>query len=1517
MHHVSPADLTPITTPLPPCTPVQLPAVMGASLAEIVKAHGPARSVAFYVTVNGEPVLRTGWDLVPAPSDIVEAVVLPRGGEDSKSVLGIVALIALSAFAPWAGGLIAGALGASSTGIVAGLAGAAILAGGGILINTLLAPKPATTASTDLAASPTYTANPSGNQARLYQTIPVQYGKHLMVLDYVSDPYQEFSGNDQYLFLLFGRGLGRSAPKDVRIGETVVWTDSEGYTGAIDDLEIAFYDPGEQIDLFPVQVETSSEVGGQLMDFGSIIGPYAAVPAGETAQKLGVDILLPEGLYTIQNSGGKSSATVQFHFLYREIDDLGAPIGTWQTLVSKTLTLTSPTPRRFTYSADVPAGRYEVRAERLNAWSDSDQTFDRLEWAGLRAYLDGPQSFPELSTMAVKVKVNDQLTQQSAQDFRLVQCRILPVWNGSAWVEQETRSIAWAAIDVARNPLYGAGEVDSKIDFATFTAYDTLWDARGDTFDGIFDTRQTRFDVINTVLAAGRASVRFAGDQISMVRDEQRSLPSQVFSDRNIVRGSLEVTYDLHQTDSADDVIVEYTDASSWTTEEVRCTIAQSSSEAPARVRMIGPTSRNQAWREGIHLAADNYFRREKATFRTELEGRLVARGDMIRIQSDMPQTWGKSGVVKGYAGLMVTLDREPETDPGNTYIRFRQKNGEEWGPCKITWTPGTKVAFLDSDDYNAVEIVFGALGPHLEDNGGEAPVYLLGEGVDFTFNGIVLGMVPEGKRVRLEVVRDNASVYVADGGLTVPDYPAGSQLPSSSGTPSILSLVSSRQISVTESFLSVALRSTGNADSFAIEISYDGKTWTPVYSGSLPIATFPVLRDALTVRAQAIGTQPSEWVSLAVAAAADVIRLPSGSIKTGEIGNGVITAETIADLAITAQKVAQNAITVSKIADGAVIATKIASAAITADKLVNEAVTSAKLANNSVLEAKLATNAVTQAKIADGAVIAAKIAANAISSDKLVNDAVTAAKLADNSVTAAKILAGAVGADQVAANAIAAKHLVVADFSNMIPDNAFADLEGSWSVNGPGETGWSFVTSSSGSNGRALRFQGDFGTTSGSITVATIATDFIPVEYGQDYAVGCQMLPIGPITGRMWMYLQWVDFSDNPLPGSTSFEVEMGNETNQVFDAIATAPPLAVKCYIWFRRAADAVDGTVTGTVAIRNVYLRRAAAGKLIVDGAITATKIAAQAVTAGKIAAGAVTATEIAAGTITATQLASSSVTTAKLAAGAVGADQIAANAIAAKHLVVADFSNMIPDNAFADLEGSWSVNGPGETGWSFVTSSSGSNGRALRFQGDFGTTSGSITVATIATDFIPVEYGQDYAVGCQMLPIGPITGRMWMYLQWVDFSDNPLSGSTYFEVEMGNETNQVFDTIATAPPLAAKCYIWFRRAADAVDGTVTGTVAIRNVYLRRAAAGKLIVDGAITATKIAAQAVTAGKIAAGAVTATEIAAGTITADKLSVSSLSALTANLGIVTAGKLQRADGTMVIDLDNKRIVIQ
>jgi hypothetical protein len=71
---------------------------------------------------------------------------------------------------------------------------------------------------------------------------------------------------------------------------------------------------------------------------------------------------------------------------------------------------------------------------------------------------------------------------------------------------------------------------------------------------------------------------------------------------------------------------------------------------------------------------------------------------------------------------------------------------------------------------------------------------------------------------------------------------------------------------------------------------------------------------------------------------------------------------------------------------------------------------------------------------------------------------------------------------------------------------------------------------------------------------------------------------------------------------------------------------------------------------------------------------------------------------------------------------------------------------------------------------------------------------------------------------------------------------------------------------------------------------------------------IAAGAVTADKVAANAISADKIAANAITAAKIAAGAVSADKISVAQLSALTAHMGTITAGKIQSANGWRFIN---------
>jgi hypothetical protein len=119
-------------------------------------------------------VLRGDWRRrrIGARAD-VRFVSYPLGGNGgAKQILGLVSLIAVSAFAFWAGPIVAGALGAGALGaagsaIVGGLATGLIGLGGSLLVNALIMPKPGATNAPDSTQDQIYSVLAQGNTAKL------------------------------------------------------------------------------------------------------------------------------------------------------------------------------------------------------------------------------------------------------------------------------------------------------------------------------------------------------------------------------------------------------------------------------------------------------------------------------------------------------------------------------------------------------------------------------------------------------------------------------------------------------------------------------------------------------------------------------------------------------------------------------------------------------------------------------------------------------------------------------------------------------------------------------------------------------------------------------------------------------------------------------------------------------------------------------------------------------------------------------------------------------------------------------------------------------------------------------------------------------------------------------------------------------------------------------------------------------------------------------------------------------
>lgn len=730
--------------------------------------------------VDGEPVLRAQWRKTRIKAGMsVLFQSLPRGGGmNGASIAGLLGMIALTALAPYAASAIIGtALGAGAA-IGKAVISGAILLGGGFLLSTLTAVR---AGGDQEAATPIYSWARQTNSARPLQPIPCAYGRTKRVCDYAAVPWSSFESNNQYVHLLLSEGVGKFEREQILIGDTVLWSAEDGLNPNFTGVTIDFYDPGEEITTFPVNVETSEEVDGQELNYPAYTGGFIANAAGTTATRLVCDIVCPNGVGEVNDNGDFAIWAVGARAEYRPVDNSGTPTGdgTWLELVSQAKFYRSKSAIRFSIGADVAPGRYEVRLRRTAAKSTDPNVTDTMTWAGLRAFITGPKSFP-VSTIAVRAKATDQFSGDSASNLAVVETRILPVWTGASWEEQPTRSPAWAAYDVATNTEYGGRFSDTRMDFQAFYDLAAKCASRGDFFDYDFTSTQPVPDALDVVLGACRSKHKWLGGTLSLFRDEWASVPEVMLTDGEIVRGSLEIEYILKPTDAQQCVVHEYINEDTWQIEEAvapRDATEEMIADA-TRLQVPGVQNRAHAQREADFLHRQNLYRRRHATFETEYEGRMLSIGTPSLLQSNMPEEWGQGAKIAHQASTSLYLDRPLTWEAGQNYAVLRTPRAKSFGPIKCSMGANASVLALDGADLAIVE---AAQGLTLEDvldiaPGAPLPSLAFGLGTSWVRRAVVSRGTPSGSRVQISVYLDDERVHVEDG-TPPPPLPTSTEL--------------------------------------------------------------------------------------------------------------------------------------------------------------------------------------------------------------------------------------------------------------------------------------------------------------------------------------------------------------------------------------------------------------------------------------------------------------------------------------------------------------------------------------------------------------------------------------------------------------------------------------------------------------------------------------------------------------------------------------------------------------------
>lgn len=892
---------------------------------ELLVESGSIRSLApmdwqtpYVAFVDGQPVLRADWELVLEDGQalaFVDVNAIPQGGGGGSNPVALVLMIALTVYAPYLAANLYGALGgtfvAANAGFMLGMAQAAVMVVGSALINTLVPPPKPTTAQSAAAiaaASPTYSLQAQGNTGRLEAAIPEHFGRMLAYPDFAAQPYQEFYGNDQFLYHLLCIGRGAYDIEAVRIEDTPI--------ERFDEITMEVVQPGATLSLFPANVVTSVEVSGQTLmgiagnyaQLGTVIevycpdsglavgrevylefttgaaisgtytvvslpavdkigvtataplstngkcitspwvGGFIAAESGTMANHIGLDYAAPKGLFRAKDDGTLAPVSLYPYAEFRPVDEVGAPLGPWVGLSAPIYTGATSTPQRYSEYIDVVPGRYEVRARRRDSEFTETRYGHSLVWGGLRSYLLDSRTFGDVTLLAVRMRATNSLSAQSSRKINVIATRKLPVWTGAAWTGlTPTRSPAWAFAYACKQ----VGLTDAQIDLPTLLTLDATWSARGDTFDARFDAFIGFWEAATKILGAGRAKPYMQAGVMRVKRDQPASIPVALFSMRNIVKGSFSVDYLMPTADTADAIDVAYFDESSWKQQRVRAALPGSTAARPAKVDMFGVVNRAQAHREGLYQAASNRYRRRTVKFSTEMEGFIPSYGDLIAIQHDMPG-WGQGGeVVAWSAGTRtLTLSEPPEWGTGTHYIGLRTRDGGVDGPYVVT--PGA-----------AANEVILAMAPATTPYTGtdeERTHYAFGWANTWRQRALVLSVRPRDLRtVEIEAVVEDDNVHTADVGVFTPQAPS-SQLASYSTAPVLRGLAARYLLNVRNKAI-VTWQPSPWANYYVVDVSSDGAVWTSVASPLTSELTIDANYGGDTyVRVAAVGLARGAW---------------------------------------------------------------------------------------------------------------------------------------------------------------------------------------------------------------------------------------------------------------------------------------------------------------------------------------------------------------------------------------------------------------------------------------------------------------------------------------------------------------------------------------------------------------------------------------------------------------------------------------------------------------------------------
>ena len=674
---------------------------------QLIKQENVVFNRPIVLVVNGEVWMREKWDNTVCDTDLCHFIELPG----------------------WEGVVVAAA--------VAGkyLLYAAIAYALNFLINLWFGPEPL---DPDVSRGvDRFSLANNRNRIRLGSPVPEHFGRFICYPDLIQPNYSVYVDHLQYQYMTGIIGMGEYEIEDVFVGTTPV--------ADFNDIEYNIIQPGDKLTLSPYKVWVSKALAQhELFDEWAtgIVNPIDT-----RVSHIGFDIIFPNGLYHINRKGKMKSHYVTIYVEIRKLNSKGGIIYPWTPMFCKQYSNQTKSPLRYTeyIPVGIIKGRYEFRIQRSTKQAAA-KFCDQAMLGEIKGYGTKHPIYHGMTLIELKMEASEQLNGLITDKINVVCTRKLRTIDKKGFVGEKvaTRSIvdACAYLVTADN----AGQQKDKIlDFESLNILNETLNDRGNFFDHRFEDKTTVLDACKVIAKCGRSIPIMPMGIFTLVRDVKKVVPSQIYTDDDYNAESLTFSHYFRTESSPDHIEMGYVNSVSWQTETIDCTDKNGGYNTPARVTLLGCTSRQHAYEEGMYAYYDDWLNRTVVVFTTGLKGLVPQIGDMIYVGSRQTN-WCATGQIAHVDNNTIFLT-EP-VDFGNSKKEGKLILTDKYGGKAFTLfvrkgktTHSVYCATIQRSQFRTVH-----------DDGDKALKFLFGTTIDDILRIRVLKIVPtSNNEIRIE----------------------------------------------------------------------------------------------------------------------------------------------------------------------------------------------------------------------------------------------------------------------------------------------------------------------------------------------------------------------------------------------------------------------------------------------------------------------------------------------------------------------------------------------------------------------------------------------------------------------------------------------------------------------------------------------------------------------------------------------------------------------------------------------